>query len=316
MNIKIHPRNLELLKIHEKLIDRHCVKINKMLPTFDAETVSLDISLERLSRGSQYKTGLVLSLPQRVITVEEIENNPTTSTVHAFSELRRRIGKFKGQLSRERLWHKQPLGAAETAPPTRWEIESEANAHLEKLENYVRREIYHQVLLGVIPPGIVEPQAVVDEVFLFVTSRPEAKPASMAVEQWMIQVARNLLRNRFQELEEHREEAHTEEVATGAGSWEDEEQNFYQPDEALHLEDLLKDGSTSTPEELLAREETERELQRVIAALSDDLRESFVLFALEGFTSDEVAMMTGKPPRAVLEEVEHAREIIRRELKK
>ncbi|MFZ0426509.1 MAG: flagellar biosynthesis protein FliA, partial [Acidobacteriota bacterium] len=97
--------------------------------------------------------------------------------------------------------------------------------------------------------------------------------------------------------------------------WEDEALNFYQPDEAMHLEDLMSDGSTSNPEELMEREETEAQLQRAIAALPSSIRESFVLFALEGFTSDEVAMMTGKEPQEVLDEVEQAREALRRDLK-
>ena len=315
MNIKIHPRNLDLLKSHEQLINHQSAKIRKMLPTFAPETVDLDVSLAKLPRGSQFQTGLVLTLPQRVIKVEEIENNPTTSLVHAFGELRRRVQRFKSQLNREKLWHKQPPTTAPAVPLTRWEVESEANAHLEKLENYVRREILHRVVQGEVPPGILEPQAHVDDVFLFVTSRPEAKPTGLTVEQWMFQVARTLLQERLDEIDSHREEPHMEESASPAQQWEDEELNFYQPDEAMHLEDLMSDGSTSNPEELMEREETEAQLQRAIAALPSSIRESFVLFALEGFTSDEVAMMTGKEPQEVLDEVEQAREALRRDLK-
>ena len=167
MNVKIHPRNLDLLKSHEQLINRHCGKIRKMLPTFPPETVDMDVSLVKLPRGSQFQTGLVLTLPQRVIKVEEIEDNPTSSLVHAFAELRRRVQRFKSQLNREKLWHKQPPTAAPAVPLTRWEVESEANAHLEKLENYIRREVFHHVIQGEFPAGVLEPQALVDDVFLF-----------------------------------------------------------------------------------------------------------------------------------------------------
>ncbi|MEJ2077693.1 MAG: sigma-70 family RNA polymerase sigma factor [Acidobacteriota bacterium] len=315
MNIKIHPRNLDLLKSHEKLIDRQCAKIRKMLPTFAPETVDIDVSLAKLPRGSQFQTGLVLTLPQRVIKVEEIENNPTTSLVHAFGELRRRVERFKSQLNREKLWHKQPLPTASTIPLTRWEVESEANAHLEKLENYIRREVFHLVIQGELPPGVLEPQALVDDVFLFVTSRPEGRPEGLTIEQWMFQVARTILHDHLEEIDTHREEPHMEEEAEEQKQWEDEDLDFYQPDESMHLEDLLRDGSISNPEQLLEREETEAQLQRAIAALPASIRESFVLFALEGFTSDEVAMMTGKEPQEILDEVEHAREALRRDLK-
>jgi len=311
MNIKIHLRNLDLLKTQENLIDRHCAKIRKMLTTFSPDTTDLDISLEKLPRGSQYQTALVLALPQRTIKVEELENNPTTSLVRAFSELRRRVKRFKSQLNRERLWHKQPP-TTEVVPLTRWEIEAEANEHLEKLENYVRREIYYQVIQGQLPPGMIEPQAVVDDVFLFITSRPEVKPTNLTVEQWMFQSARGILGQRLEEIDDHRDEPHMEESASEQSDWEDEDLNFYQPDESLQLGDLFESDSTSTPEELLEREEAEEELHRSVAALPQNIRESFILFALEGFTSDEVSMMTGRKAQEILDEVEQAREILKK----
>ena len=311
MNIKIHPRNLDLLKTQENLIDRHCAKIRKMLSTFSPDNMDLDVSLEKLPRGSQYQTALVLVLPQRTIKVEELENNPTTSIVRAFTELRRRVKKFKSQLSRERLWHKQPP-VTDSVPLTRWEIESEANEHLEKLENYIRREIYHQVIQGQIPPGMVEPHAVVDDVFLFITSRPEVKPTSLTVEQWMFQTARAVVGQRLEEIEDHRDELHMEESVSSKSAWEDEDLNFYQPDESLQIGDLFENDNSSNPEEILEREEAEEQLHRCVAALPRDVRESFILFALEGFTSDEVSMMTGKKPQEVLAEVEKAREILKK----
>ncbi len=311
MNIRIHPRNLDLLKTQENLIDRHCAKIRKMLTSFSPDTMDLDISLEKLPRGSQYQTALVLALPQRTIKVEELEHNPTTSLVRAFAELRRRVKRFKSQLNRERLWHKQPP-TTESVPLTRWEIEAEANEHLEKLENYVRREIYYQVIQGQLPPGMIEPQAIVDDVFLFITSRPEAKPTSLTVEQWMIQTARAILGQRMEEIEDHRDELHVEESASEKSDWEDEDLNFYQPDESLSMGDLFENDNVSNPEEILEREEAEEELHRSVAALPLNVRESFILFALEGFTSDEVSMMTGRKAQEILDEVEQAREILKK----
>jgi RNA polymerase sigma-70 factor, ECF subfamily len=315
MNITIRPKNLDLLKSHNRLVERHAAKIRRMLLTFSQDSVTLDISLEKLTRGSQFQTSLVLALPQRTIKVEEIQDNPTSSLVNAFLELRRRVKRFKSQLTRERLWRRQSTPASAESPKAKpWEIESEANDHLEKLENYLRREIYHQVLLGTMPPGILEAQALVDEVFVEVTTNPGFKPDDLSVEQWMFQLARRALRERLEELERHRDESHLEEEAGQQRQWEDEDLNFYQPDESLHLEDLLLDKKSSNPEEIFERDETESRLHKSVASLPPDLRESFVLFAMEGFTSDEVAMLTGKDPSSVLAQVEEAREILRREL--
>lgn len=315
MNVKIHSKNFDLLSSHEKLINRQTQKIRKWLPTFDPEIVDLSVSIENLPRGSQYRTSLVLTIPQRSIRVEELEDNPTSSLVQAFSELRRRVKKFKSQLNRERLWRKDIEPAATPSTPAAWEVEETLRDNLEKIENYLRREIYHQVISGTMPPGLMEPHALVDEVFLHVRANFLSKPASISIEQWVFQVVRETLSRQLDEIEEHRDERHVEESADQMDSWEDERLNFYQPDESLMVEDLLHDGRSSNPEEILAREEVEDQLHRCIARLPKDLRESFVLFALEGFTSDEVAMMTGKSADVVVKEVESARNTLRREMK-
>jgi len=288
-----------------------------MLPTFSPEILDLTVNVERLPRGNQYQTSLVLTLPQRVISVEEIQDNPTKSIVRTFTELRRRIKKFKSQLNRERLWHREPSAAVEStaAGPVR-EFEGIINDNLEKIENYIRREIYHQILAGSIPPGVLEPHALVDEIFLKVTSTADQRPSRMPVEQWLFQVARNTLRKRLDDLEKNRDTAHFEEKVKTPSDWEDEDLDFYQPDESLQVEDIVQDNASNNPEEILEMDETEQQVQAAIAGLPDSFRESFVLYTLEGFTSDEIAMMTGKHPRQVLDEVENAREILRKELKR
>jgi RNA polymerase sigma factor (sigma-70 family) len=313
MNIKITTRNFELLKNHEKLIDRQTQKISKMLPTFSSEVLDLTISLERLPRGSQYQTSLVLSIPQRTITVEEIQDNPTTATVRAFTELKRRVKRFKSQLNRERLWHKTPPTASESGPTGR-EFESVINDNLDKIENYIRREIYHLILAGTVPPGVLEPHALVDDVFLQLTSGSDQFPVRVPLEQWMYQVARKTVQERLAELETTRNDSHIEEKAEVEDVWEDERLHFYQPDEALQVEDIIEDDASNNPEQILERDEVEKKIQQSIAGLPESFRESFVLYVLEGFTSDEIAMMTGKHPRQVIDEVENARELLRNEL--
>lgn len=315
MNVKIRNRNFDLLPPHEKVVNRQVTKVRKLLPSFPPEVVELDVGIEKLVRGNQFKTVLTLTIPQRVIRAEEIEDNPSGSIIRAFDELVRRLKRFKSQLSREQLWHRQTARVEFSPQVLTRDVEESISANLEKIENYIRRELYHFVLVGQVPPGIVEPQALVDEVFLEVSARSKAKPTNLSQEQWMFQLARNRVQARIRELEEHRDEAHIEEDAVRQSRWEDEDLNFYQPDENLRVEDLLPDGNGENPEEILAREEVEEQLRKGVALLPGGVRESFVLFALEGFTSDEVAMITGKEPARVLADVEEARQFLRRELK-
>ncbi len=220
----------------------------------------------------------------------------------------RRIKKFKSQLNREKFWQKQPgtSTAASSAEDVR-ELGGAIEQNLEKIENYIRRELYHHVTVENLPSSALEPQALLDEVFLEVSSDAVNRPENVPLEQWMFQVARTALKQRIEGLQASQEQPRIDEISPKPSNWEDEQLHFYQPDEVLRLEDLMSDDHSISPEKLLEQEEAYEQLQRAVANLPGSVRESFVLFALEGFNSDEIAMITGKSPSEVLDDVERAR---------
>jgi hypothetical protein len=89
MSINIQNRKFEPNQSYEKVVDRQSRKILKLLPTFPPDSFDLNVVTEKLVRGNQYVTSIALSLPQRTIKVEETEDNPVSSAVRAFGELRR-----------------------------------------------------------------------------------------------------------------------------------------------------------------------------------------------------------------------------------
>jgi len=313
MNLKIQHRHLRVTAALKRLIDRHADKVEKLLPTFTAQDLDLHVNLERLPRGRQYHTVLVMTLPQRTLRVERMENNPATSVLRAFDELLRKVKKFKSQLNRESFWKKEPVSASTESPSYKKRILEDAiNQNLDKIENYIRRELFHRTLTEDVPTGLLQTQALVDEVFLQVSSRAMDRPEHLPLEQWMFQIARKELNTRMQDFRESRKEIHVEERANTPSQWDDEELTFYHPDEVLSLEDLIRDEHAVSPEQLLAQEEAKDELHKAIASLPSAVRESFVLFALEGLNSDEVAMIMGKSPREILQNVEEARMELRK----
>ena len=315
MNLKIQHRRLKVTEVLKRLIDRHANKVEKILPTFTSRDLDLHISLERLPRGRQYHTVMVMTMPQRQIRVERMENNPATSVLRAFDELLRRIKKFKSQLNRESFWKKEPVSASREPRTYKTRIlESAINQNLDKIENYIRRELLHRTLTEDIPVGLLQARALVDEVFLEVNSRVMDRPETLPLDQWMLQIARRELNSRFLKFKAAREEVHVEEIADAPLPWDDEELTFYQPDEVLSLEDLVRDEHSVDPEQLLAQEEAKDELQKAIASLPHVVREPFVLFALEGLNSDEVAMILDKSPREIVQDVEQARLELRKRL--
>jgi len=309
MNLKIQHRNFDIPQAVQRLVEKKAQKVQKMLPTFSDDTLDLHVTLEKIPRGSQYKTSVVLTIPQTAIRVEEIDDNPTGSIQTSFDELLRKIKKFKSQLNREKFWQRQPEAVPRVRTEGVREFENLINQNLDKIQNYVRRELFHRSLAHNIPPGILQPEAVVDEVFLLMTSQEKAKPVNIQMEQWMYQVAREQIDRRLDELD--RESLRVEETVAGKPQWEDEVLNFYQPDESLRLEDLLRDQAGGNPELLMEVEETEQQLHKAIARLPRKIRESFVLCVLEGFDPVEVAMITGKDAEKVQKDVEDARRRLR-----
>lgn len=315
MNQKIQLRNVDIAPPLKSLIERHSHKVKKVLPTFPADSVDLHVTLERLPRKNQFRAALVLTLPQNAIRVEDTRDNLTTSVVHAFEELFRKIKKFKSNLNREKFWHRQGVIAEKRGGPGPTFVSRDAiNRNLQKIENYIRRELLHHSMVEGLPAGLVEPDAVVDEVFVEVASGLDRRPENLALEQWMFQVTRQKLSQRLAAIEEARQEQHVEETPRFSSRWDDEVLNFYHPDEVLRLEDVLADQKIATPEDSMARRELAEQLNKEIARLPKAVRDSFVLYALEGFAADEVAMITGTDPAEVLKHVETARKRLRSQL--
>ncbi|MBI2822609.1 MAG: HPF/RaiA family ribosome-associated protein [Acidobacteria bacterium] len=315
MNLKIQHRNFDISRGLRELIEKKTGKVAHMLPTFSNQALDLHVTLERLPRGRQYRATLVLALPQIAIRAEDIEADPAHSVLRAFDELRRRVKKFKSQLNREKFWQRQPvLVTPESATGEQQDIVQAINNCLDRVDNYIRRELYRQALLESLPSGLLQPHALLDEVFLAARADAAARPEALTVEQWMIQIARDRVQKRVQELGDNWDQPHVEETAPNSERWYDEPLNFYQPDEVLRVEDLLADEHCVTPEDLLARHEREEQLQKEIARLPQTIRDSFVLYVLEGFNSDEIAMITGKSPGRVLEDVQEARTLLRQRL--
>ena len=313
MNLKFQHRKQVLSPDLKELIEKRSRKIEKVLPTFSSHDLDLHVAIEKLPHKKQCRTVLVLTTPQSALRAEDIEDNSKTSVLRAFDELFRRVEKFKSQLNREKSWRRH-LAASSTGPAAESprELKERVNQNLPAIENYIRHELFHEAIAENLPSGFIEPEAVVDEVFLEILSRTAKKPTDLSFRQWLFQVARRKLTNRLREFQMAQKESHLEELVRISSPWEDEMLNFYQPDERLRLEDILADDRSDNPEQAMEREETEKQLRQAIAHLPKPTRECFILSALQGFEPDEVAMIMGTTRATVLERVKEARKQLRR----
>ena len=97
-------------------------------------------------------------------------------------------------------------------------------------------------------------------------------------------------------------------------TWGDEILDFYQPDEALKLEDLVPDIGAATPERQVENEELRRLVANVLREMPGEWRQALVLHDLQNRPPADIAKETGKPESEVDRIVSSAREYLRQRL--
>jgi DNA-directed RNA polymerase specialized sigma24 family protein len=91
------------------------------------------------------------------------------------------------------------------------------------------------------------------------------------------------------------------------------ELQFHQPDESITAETVIADSRVATPEQIIASDELLRLIASTLRGLGDGPREAFILHALEGFSMQEIGVITGLPEDRVLTFVTAARDHLRKD---
>jgi DNA-directed RNA polymerase specialized sigma24 family protein len=86
---------------------------------------------------------------------------------------------------------------------------------------------------------------------------------------------------------------------------------FHQPDEAVVNRDLIADTKLATPETTAASDEMVDQVEMALLSAVPQDREAFLLYAIEGFTPDEIAVITSRPVEQVRISIAQAREHLR-----
>jgi DNA-directed RNA polymerase specialized sigma24 family protein len=72
------------------------------------------------------------------------------------------------------------------------------------------------------------------------------------------------------------------------------ELQFHQPDEVIVGETVIADRRVSTPEQIASSDEILRLVEVALRGTDRSAREAFILYAVEGFTHDEIAAITDR----------------------
>jgi RNA polymerase sigma factor (sigma-70 family) len=164
--------------------------------------------------------------------------------------------------------------------------------HLPALDRFVRHTIRYAEKIGAVESGLIDPCAIIDQVYIAALADLKRMPADTTFGSWL----------RYLALHITRQQIRSERDAEPAGlalerSWpaNDDIDNdlweFYQPDDVVSVEDVLNDRSATDPMQLVEQRETQQEIEQWIRELPPELREALQLRLIEGLDATEIAKL-------------------------
>jgi RNA polymerase sigma factor (sigma-70 family) len=194
-------------------------------------------------------------------------------------------------------------------------IETWLSANLRNLEEYVDRELEFQISADRIREGQITREEVIDEVIVSALSQENGTAQFLSLESWFhrlaLQAVRRLIAANADTANISLDAPAGEQNVTGS---DENFMQYHQPDDTLAEENIIRDQSVRTPEEIFAGDEMVAQLDIVLHEVRTEDREAFVLYTLEGFTVDEISRLAGRTPDQVRESIQRARSQVQQKL--
>jgi RNA polymerase sigma factor (sigma-70 family) len=195
------------------------------------------------------------------------------------------------------------------------EIRKFLQAKLPRLQRFVAREVRYREASGDYPPGTLSPEEVIDEVVMAALS-VDKRPTNISLEKWIyrlsIHAIRSIAKGNAIDLSAVRLE---QPVGKRNVTASDEEWLEYnEPGETMSRENVIADIRVGTPEDLAFNDELIDQLEQALRGTKPEEREAFVLFAIEGFTTSEIAEINGESVDQVKQNINSARNHLMKKL--
>jgi RNA polymerase sigma factor (sigma-70 family) len=314
----------------ENLITQRIEKLQKRLQVFRPDLVSLYGSVDEHPKMG-FNVALNLRLPSGQIAAREVADTASSAIKNCFESLKEQLAKHMDHLRAAYKWprRRRPAGRAESQVPfeetlaavqadvvSAQDINGWLNANLEKLERFVERELRYRGNSGQMRVEQITAEEVIGEAIANALDGRTEKPEKVTLEPWLYFLSRAA-------IDHLAEQARSGEGEVGLDSSVRREEvsdsdeamlQFHHPDEMLTNENVIADGGTATPEEIAASDEVMGMIEAALGNAHHQDREAFILFTMEGFTVQEIAVITGRKPEEVRTSIAKAREHLRKAL--
>jgi RNA polymerase sigma factor (sigma-70 family) len=227
---------------------------------------------------------------------------------------RRRVADFR---SEPRVAFEDTVAAVQVPIASSDDIRSYVNANLGRLERFVERELYFRETAEEITPDSITKEEVIDEAIARALSNGAnggEKPERLGLEPWLYRLALRSIKDLSARSPESLRSFHLEDSARrpNVRASDEPELQFHQPDETLTGENVIADRRAATPEDIASSDEMVTLVQFALEGARPADREAFILHAIEGFSLDEIAVITDRKPEEVRGSIELARGHLRR----
>ncbi len=321
-------------------------KLERRLHVYKPDLVHLHAVLGH-ENGHSMNVSLNLRLPTGQLAAQESGDNLVGAVKAAFVELLSQVTRHKDLLRGERSWKSRRRGQFGESGPASVVLEQEIgsldrrspsgspkiqaagngvndwiSANLKRLERFAERELRYRVATGQMRENQVAPEEVIDEVMVRALSQQEEEGAGspspdfgaktgrsmISPEGWFYRLALQAIGPLIQASADTAGVSLDASAAQRNVTGSDENAlQYHQPDDSLSEESTIPDQDSKTPEQIAFDDEFMSQLDLVLDGLKPEDREAFVLFALEGFTVEEITRIGGRSGEEVRKSIARAR---------
>lgn len=315
-------------------------KLERRLRVFKPDLVHLHAIVDQ-EDGQGPRASLNLRLPSGQMAVQNTAENVLAAVKAAFPDLIAQLTRHKDLLRGDFSRKRRRAGRGQVIEPvvpfeqtfasvpaqenasadtlatqnTGNDLETWFNANMAQLKEFIDRELQYRVNSDQLRPDEISTEEVLDEVMVSALSQENGYSQFLSEEasfhRLALQAIRRLMDDNSQMANVSLEAPARAQNVTGS---DENVLQYHQPDDRPQEEDTIRDQNTRTPEEIYASEEMVGQLDLVLHELRAKDREAFVLYTLEGFTIDEIARLSDRPPDQVRQSIHHARERVQQKL--
>jgi RNA polymerase sigma factor (sigma-70 family) len=314
----------------ENLITQRIEKLQKRLQVFRPDMISLYGSVDEHPKMG-FNVSLNLRLPSGQLAAREVADTAPSAIKLCFDSLKEQLLKHMDRLRAAYKWprRRRPTGRTETQVPfeetlasvqadvvSTQDINGWLNANLEELRRFVERELRYRSNSGQVHVRQITPEEVMGEAIAHALDGRTEKPEKVTLEPWLYFLSRAAIDRLAEQARNAAGEVGLEssvrrEEVTGS---DEAMLQFHHPDEMLTNENVIPDDGAATPEEIAASDEVMGMIELVLRNAHHEDREAFILFTMEGFTVQEIAVITERKPEEVRTSIAKAREQLRKAL--